>query len=103
MKSLKIIEHVKNAPEFMGGDERYKNSINSSIKYTEDIMTIKQDLEILELIIIKQVDLYLLTNIIKCCENNEEILKGYNCNLRFEKHHLTLEELLKLKQWLEVN
>lgn len=29
MKSLEILEHIKNAPSFMGGDDRYKNNIQS--------------------------------------------------------------------------
>lgn len=105
MKSLEILEHVKNAPEFMGGDERYKNSINSSIKYTEDIMTIKQDLEVLEIINKNKVEVLHLWYIIKTNEekDNEYILMKYNESFGNQRYELTMEELLKLKQWLEVN
>lgn len=50
MKSLEILEHVKNAPEFMGGDERYKNNIQSHWVFLEDIETIKRYLEVLEIL-----------------------------------------------------
>ena len=49
MKSLEILEHIKNAPSFMGGDDRYKNNIQSHWVFLEDVETIKQDLEVLEI------------------------------------------------------
>lgn len=87
MKSLEILEHIKNAPEFMGGDERYKNSINSPIKYIEDIMTIKKDLEVLE--IFKK---------LWFCKTDFKDRKEY-----FIQIHSGTKHYNKIKQWLEEN
>ncbi len=100
MKSLERLKHIENAPEFMGGDERYKRSINSPIRYIEDITAIKQDLEVLEIIREKKVDVYYLHTLLKNGEV-DVVLNRYNIYAR--DGALTMEEILKLKQWLEVN
>ena len=73
----------------------------------EEKNTIEQDLEVLEIIRKKKVDIKLLISD-PFIMSNEKILEIYNKNMRLnylngEKYQLTLEELLKLKQWLEVN
>ena len=86
----------------MGGDERYKRSINSPIRYIEDITAIKQDLEVLEIIRKKKVDVYYLSIALKFKLPIEEQLYYYN-SIEHNNFKLTMEELLKLKQWLEEN
>ena len=103
MKSLEKLKHIENAPEFMGGDERYKRSINSPIRYIEDITAIKQDLEVLEIIRKKDVNLATLKLCIIRTDTIEQLLSKYNKSRYFTQDELTMEELLKLKQWLEVN
>ena len=68
---------------------------------------IKQDLEVLEIIRKKQVNLKDLKLSIQgfiegAFETIEIVLWSYNL-LRKEEEQLTLEELLKIKQWLEEN
>lgn len=106
MKSLEILEHIKNAPEFMGGDERYKSSINSPIRYIEDIMAIKQYLEVLEIIWKKRISmeyLWFLYDYYKDFTNGINYMLEKINEHQDETRKLTVEELLKIKQWLEEN
>jgi len=66
MTSKEALKHIKNAPSFMGGDDRYNDCLNSSndsqsldkIKqilnsqqlYLKDINQIERDLEVLEIL-----------------------------------------------------
>ena len=68
---------------------------------------IKQDLEVLEIITnknvsLKDLKLYIQGFVEGGFETIEVVLWSYNL-IRKEEQQLTLEELLKLKQWLEVN
>jgi hypothetical protein len=71
--------------------------------YEEEFKKIKQDLGVLEIIKIKNVNLYSIKGFLnmrkKYSMSLEDVLKAYNLN--YPK--LTLEELQKLKQWLEEN
>jgi hypothetical protein len=66
----------------------------------EHFEKIKQDLEVLEIIRKKKVDVPLLERIIKGHSFDQAILDIYNLATNSQ---LTLEELLKLKRWLEEN
>ena len=107
MKSLEFIN--KDLQDFEKALENYKKRktinneevdeeyIKQMTKEIENYKQIKQSLEVLELIKKKYVDINFIrwlfnTNSIK------QVLKKYNAegNIR-----LTLEELIKLKQWLE--
>ena len=73
-------------------------------KDVDRLLSIKnEDLEVLEIIKIKNVNLYSIKGFLnmhkKYSMSLEDALKAYNLN--FPK--LTMEELLKLKQWLEEN
>lgn len=50
MTSKELLEHIKNAPSFKGGDTRYTMVSNSATQYDADIKQIERDLEILEII-----------------------------------------------------
>lgn len=67
-------------------------------KYKDDFEQIKQDLEVLEIIRNKLVDFTALGELLLGF-SLEVALSMYNYN-HFE---ITMEELLKLKQWLEEN
>ena len=71
----------------------------------KDLQQIKQDLEVLEIIRKKKVEVLHLWYIIKTNEekDNEYILMKYNESFGNQRYELTMEELLKLKQWLENN
>lgn len=103
MKSLEILEHIKNAPSFMGGDDRYKNNIQSHWVFLEDIETIKQDLEILEIFkkIFEEANFHFYPD-------------GYEADILLEDNDICIEaidritklkvaDVKKLKQWLEEN
>ena len=64
---------------------------------------IKQDLEVLEIIRKKDVNLATLKLCIMRTDTIEQLLSKYNKSRYFTQDELTMEELLKLKQWLEVN
>lgn len=64
-KSLEILERVKYAPDFMGGNSYYTSTIGSNIVYAQDIEIIKKDLEYKEEL-----------------EKENKILKQENENLR---------------------
>jgi hypothetical protein len=74
-------------------------------KYKDDFEQIKQDLEVLEIIKKKKVEVFPLFFIIRTSEeeSDEYILMKYNTRFNNKLYELTMEELLKLKQWLEVN
>ena len=50
MTSKELLEHIKNAPSFKGGDTRYTTVSNSATQYDADIKQIEQDLEVLEIL-----------------------------------------------------
>ena len=68
----------------------------------DGLQQIQQSLEVLEIIRKKRVDMKLLAMFFVALTTNE-ILFSYNSNCGYEDEKLTLEELLKLKQWLEEN
>lgn len=71
--------------------------------YIEGLEQIKQDLEVSEIIRKKRVDILALECRINAFkDDNERILHSYNAMFYNKKiYKLTMEELLKLKQWLE--
>ena len=114
MKSLEIVN--KWGTQLEGIKKCIEEDINKGVswfnyeklyKYLEDAETIKADLEVLEIIDKKDVDIRELKLLCFGILNNgigtiEDTLKVYN-NPRSPKCQLTLEELLKIKQWLEEN
>lgn len=99
MKSLEILDlYLKVAEEEMEED-KVKDAIKNNLNQ------IKQDLEVLEIIKNKRVIVHLVITALNNCNGNvEEALKYHNdYKGNFYDQFLTLEELLKLKQWLEVN
>lgn len=58
MTSKEILQHIKNAPSFKGGDNRYMSTSNSAFLYDQDVDAIEKDLEVLEILkkIVKIVD-----------------------------------------------
>ena len=93
MKSLEIVNNLINYMESVGETYDFTNISK------EDCKKIKQDLEVLEIIRKKKVDINLLL-VMLGNSPIEEALENYNaCGYR----KLTMEELLKLKQWLEEN
>lgn len=70
--------------------------------FKEDLETIKQSLEVLEIIREKKVDIRELSVWIGTNLEIERALMFYNASRSFDCR-LTMGELLKLKQWLEEN
>lgn len=62
---------------------------------------IKADLEVLEIIKNKKVDVDIIWILMKKHKDINDILWYYNFLCLREYRYLTLEELLKIKQWLE--
>lgn len=89
MKSLEIIDRKT----MLYGDV---------ILNTEEAEQIKQDLEVLEIIRKKKVNVLELKILQFGVWDNDMFLYLYNLN-RCDEYKLTLEEILKLRQWLEVN
>lgn len=94
MKSLEIVNEI--VKDFEKGEMR-------PLYIEKSMNKIKQDLEVLEIIRKKQVDLEVLKHSLGTYNSN--MFKALYCyNGEFlEEYHLTMEELLKLKQWLEDN
>lgn len=101
MESLEIV--TERMMEIDKGKKDF-NEIKSYINYLtyEELKHIKQDLEVLEIIKKKRVDVAELRGILIYMDDDKEALEDYN-SIRFIDRRLTLEELLKLKQWLEEN
>lgn len=95
MKSLEIVNDYINLIDNFEFDKCYVG--------VNELQQIKQDLEVLEIIRKKNVNINRLKTVIRLVKegivNIEEALKHYNLH----EDNLILEELLKLKQWLEVN
>ena len=93
MKSLEIVnERINKCLGYL--------DCNLGVISKEELETIKDDLEVLELIKNKEVDWQFIRFLLVKEDNLEEVLETYNYS---GFHQLTMEELLKLKQWLEVN
>ena len=106
-KSLEIvnkeIESIHNQlNDYDEDDEEYGfyPSYETLIYELNELEAIKQDLEVLEIIRKKKVDVYYLHALLKNGEV-DVVLNRYNIYAR--EGALTTEELLKLKKWLEVN
>ena len=105
MKSLEIVNRERDklkANIDLGVIQKRNVELqNIDIAKLKELDQIKQDLEVLEIIKKKKINIALLMFLIQD-NDNETVLGIYN----FEHHaqfKITLEELLKLRQWLEVN
>lgn len=113
MKSLEFANEyrnitVKSMNEYIDNCDKYGQEINECyFNMLEEQLAhfdiIKQDLEVLEIIRKKNVDIKLLKLYYNISLKVEDWLDTYNSTIKFDKHKLTMEELLKLKQWLETN
>jgi hypothetical protein len=102
MKSLEIVnERIEST---LKAEDKLKMELQLCF-YKDEAQQIKQDLEVLEIIRKKKVDALGLLYEIRQWEEygDEHILKSYNGRYNNKLYELTLEELLKLKQWLEGN
>ena len=94
---LESVNYLANDnPSYFG-----KQLISDLNKHLSSCKTIKQDLEVLEIIRKKKVNLVFIEHRIRLVNLKkmtlENALEGYN----FANEPLTMEELIKLKQWLE--
>lgn len=100
---MKSLEYVKKIREDLNQCFRHWNPAtmnNDNDFYHNEWGTIQQDLEVLEIIRKKKVDVPLLERIIKGHSFDQAILDIYNLATNSQ---LTMEELLKIKKWLEEN
>ena len=97
MNSLEIVnEHIKFIDD-------HSTQIKGTPVMIDELQQIKQDLEVLEIIRKKKVDIEVLEHSLGSYSNDLfQALYCYNGEF-VEEYHLTMEELLKLNQWLEVN
>ena len=98
MKSLEIVNQATYMIENAKG-QKIDIGGYSLILPTSSVKIIKQDLEVLDIIRNKEIDIGFLKSILHDY-SNEEALEIYN---DYGYRKLTMKELLKLKQWLEVN
>lgn len=99
MKSLEALEDIITIHSNIVGTNRCQGKT----RFGMCVRQIKKDLEVLEILKKKKVEVLHLWYIIKTNEekNNEYILMKYNESFGNQRNELTLEELLKLRQWLE--
>ena len=93
MKSLEIVD--KKIKEIK--DDEFWIELSKS-----ELQQIKQDLEVLEIINKKDVDIGYIKDLIKRFDDNEYILERYN-EIVSTLYKLTMEELMKIAVWLEEN
>lgn len=108
MKSLDFLEKLEKDYHNNIIGLYYRTSISKEYrdklydKYNKDFEKIKQDLEVLEIIKNKRVDVDILIRVLSKEKTNKDALWWYNFFVEKDMK-LTMEELLKLKQWLEEN
>lgn len=110
MKSLDIVREsiskIKNKIEKLIPTKSCNNTlpiervVKSLRKNLENQIIIEKDLEVLEIIRKKRVNVIELKIFQFCNWDDNTFLHLYNLN-RCDEYKLTLEELLKLKHWLE--
>ena len=104
MKSLEIVNdkiaELKDTYQHYTAVEKDKAKSSFAKFDIEQFQQIKQDLEVLEIIRKKEVSIFELKYAFKNRRNDEEVLYFYNWG---KDAKLTMEELLKFKQWLEEN
>ena len=91
MKSLEIVNDYINLIDNFEFDKCYVG--------VNELQQIKEDLEVLEILKNKKVDIGFVKSILESCSIEESLEVINDCGYR----KLTMEELLKIKQWLEVN
>ena len=83
-------------------EEPREETLSRYEKRIKELETIEQDLEVLKIIIKKKVNVLELKILQFGVWDNDMFLYLYNLN-RCDEYKLTLEEILKLRQWWEVN
>ena len=71
--------------------------------YIEENKQIKQDLEVLEIIKNKNVDIGRFKARCYISSNPHHLMRTYNCGCNYIDDELSIDEVIKLKQRLEVN
>ena len=103
MKSLEIvnkeIELIESELQKIENEEDSLFPFDTLMNELEKYSQIKQDLEVLEILKNKKVDIGFVKSILESCSIEESLEVINDCGYR----KLTMEELIKLKQWLEVN
>ena len=109
MKSLEIVDDfVKYYDELLYGILRdhapcCEGDLEEIMERRKKFLTIKADLGVLEIIKKKEVEVHHLQYFLDVYEGVDEIVLDHYNSFINEERQLTLEELLKLKQWLEEN
>ena len=91
---MKSLEALRILSECANGEKKLLFSDSLDLE-----KIIKQDLEVLEILKNKKVDIGFVKSILESCSIEEALEVINDCGYR----KLTMEELLKIKQWLEVN
>lgn len=94
MKSLEMLDSLIN---------RIKYLFYIDLKDDYEVKTIKADLEVFEIVINKKINIENIKTKLECWGNLEALLEFWNSLTSHKDSQLTMEELLKLKQWLEEN
>ena len=112
MKSLEIVNELinklKGKPEleYWNGNKincLFRNEKGAGLLTCSLLEKIKDDLEVLEIIRKKKVNLIFIEHRIRLVNLKKMTLKNALEGYNFANEPLTMEELLKLKQWLEEN
>ena len=98
MTSKDILEDIKTAPSFMGGNGKYKYSSQSSRLFLEDISFIEKELKILEILKTKDVCLVCLKNSGTYIDYITLVWSNYGKNIKID---INEKEFDLLKEWLE--
>lgn len=95
MRGLEALKEVRQAPSFMGGNDRYRLYLGSDILFNQDCDVIKKELQTLE--IIKQ-----LCEVYETPKNNYRYLKVGGVvvyTIKSQEEYALLKEVLENEQW----
>lgn len=101
MKSLDIVNEMLNYPF----EERILTELatNETIMREEELQQIKQDLDVLEILKNKNINVGRFKARFYISSNPHQLMRTYNCDCNYIDDELSIDEVIKLKQWLEGN
>lgn len=107
MKSLEIVNdkiaELKDTYQHYTAVEKDKAKSSFAKFDIEQYQQIKQDLEVLEILKNKNINVGRFKARCYISSDPHQLMRTYNCDCNYIDDELSIDEVIKLKQWLEEN